>query len=479
MKKLTETQKKWALTTALTGALSLNMLFSLTTFSGYSSASLASSEPRIESVKSYGQELRVKYVPGAGENTLAIIGEEESEGSYCYEKCSTRQYLLPKNFSSNASDLESALHAAIHRNETAQAEKPASSKEGQDLDAKPAEAAKPKEEKQTQAKNTDNDDQDDKENPDFAALRERCKKKSDDAAELRCFATGLTKLLKNKNKTYDRNEVMSLFREEIEPGLRAGLADISDLIPRRSGGRFSMGLDVEMEGSSRREEAQSLVEEMLGQIDRKYNFLRQRLTALTTKAVLNNQESAQAKLKQAEQIKSADPQTALRLQMEGYARLRASNQVANELGGTLYSGLESAQWSNFITNDQFDTMYYTNYADVVNQAIRGMAANPLTYSLPSVTLADGQVIVDANGTSFTVTPTANPVVQNRVNGRNISVMTNGLTAANAANSSTPRILSVSGVAQPGTASIQLFQGTAAPVNQTNSVVPATVRLRGQ
>lgn len=472
MKKLTDTQRKWALTACLASVLSFNMVLSLSNV-GYGSASFASNQPRYESmISNKGEKLEVKYVADEDGKTVAIV-PEKLESGYCYQ-CGEK-YLLPKNFDASASALEAALRKAMSDKKDVKAEEIAQNEsEGEDLDQKPAK--KVAETKKTvRAKDDSQDAQDeDQENPDFAALREKCDKKDEDAGKLRCYASGLTKLLKNKKKAYDKNEVMSLFREEIEPGLRAGLADVSDLLPKRAS-RFDMGTDEE--GLSRRQETQTLVEDMIAQIGRKYNYLRERLTKLAANAVLKNQETAQIKLKQADQIKNSDPATALRLQSEGMARLHAANQVANDIGGSLYDSLESAQWSNYITSDQFEGLYYNNYANVVEQAIRGMNQNPLTYALPNVTLADGMTVVDQNGQTFTVTPSTNPIVQSRINGRNITVMTNNLTPANVANSSTPRIATLNGMqAQQGTATIQMFQGTSAPINQTTM---PTIRMRGQ
>lgn len=463
MKKLTDSQKKWALTACLATVLSFNMVLSLAKQSP-GSANFASSEPRFESlISNKGETLKVKYMQDEDGKTLAIV-PEKLESGLCYN-CGTK-YLLPKGFDSSATDLEAALRKAMYET------KEISKSEGEDLDQK---APKKVTEKKRTPRARDEDAEESKEeNADFAALIEKCDKRSEES-QLRCYASGLTKLLKDKKKNFDRDEVMSFFREHVEPGLRAGLADVSDLMPKRAS-RY--GNEMEDKGESRRQETQTLVEEMISQISKKHNYLRQRLTMIAAKSVLSNQESAQMKLKQAEQIRTSDPQAAMRLQTEGYARLRAANQVANDIGGSLYDGLESAQWSNYINQDQFDSFYYEGYANTVSQAIRGMTSNPLTYVIPSVTLTDGTTIVDQNGQSFTVTPSKNPIAQQgRANSRGITVMTNNLTPADIVNSSTPRIATLNGAqAQQGTATIQMFRGTSAPVNATSgSIVP----LRGR
>jgi hypothetical protein len=471
MKKLTETQRKWALTACLASVLSFNMVLSLTG-SSYGYASFASNEPRYESmISNKGEKLEVKYVAGEDGKTLAYV-PEKLESGWCYQ-CGEK-YLLPKNFDSSTTSLEAALRKAMYDNQGAKTEEIAKDKsEGEDLDVKPAKKIAEKKEKPRARAEEDDQQEEDKADPDFVALRDRCDKRDDDQAKLRCYTSGLTKLLKNKKKVYDRAEVMDLYRSEIEPGLRAALADISDLVPNNRASRFDMS---DKEDSNRREEAKGLIEDMLAQITGKYNFLRERLTKLAANSVLKNQDVAQQKLKQADQLKNTNPAAALRLQNEGYARLSAANQVANDLGGSLYDGLDSAQWSNYVTGDQFEGMYYNNYANVVNDAIRGLTQNPLTYVLPNVTLADGTTIVDQNGQTYTVTPAnvgRNSAIQS--NGRSITVMMNNLTPANVVNTATPRLATNNGQ-QQGTASIQVIQGVTAPVNQTT--LPAIRSGRG-
>jgi len=471
--KQTDSQRKWALTACLATVLSFNMVLSLSGSKlGYSGmASFASSEPRYESlISNNGEAIEVKYVANEDGNTVAIV-PEKLESGLCYQ-CGVK-YLLPKNFDASASALEAALRKAMYDNKGMEVKEVSQSvSEGEDLDKKPAK-------KVTLPQNVkvQDEEEEQQENPDFVALRERCEKRNDDS-KVRCLTTGLTKLLKNKKKVYDRDEVMDLYRSEIEPGLRSSLADVSDLVPRNNPSRYSMDMDMDLrEESTRRDDAKGMIEDMLAQISGKYNYLRERLTKLAANAVLKNQEVAQQKLKQAEQMKTSNPSAALRLQNEGYARLNAANQVANDLGISLYDGLDSASANNYITSEQFDSLYYVNYGNIVQEAIRGMAQNPMTYVLPNVTLADGTTIVDQNGQTFSVTPSRDPVVQGHVNGRNIIIMSNNLTPANVATANTPRIATLNGAtAQPGTASIQVLQGVAAPVNQ--STLP-TIRTRGQ
>lgn len=473
MKKLTDTQRKWALTACLASVLSFNMVLSLSG-SGYGSISFASKdEPRYESmISNKGEKLEVKYVKDEDGKTVAYV-PEKLESGWCYQ-CGEK-YLLPKNFDANTESLEAALRKAMN-DKTDKKEISQKESSEEDLDAKPAKKVAEKARARVQ-KEEDEVADEPQENPDFAALRERCDKKDDGDEKTRCYASGLTKLLKNKKKTYDKDEVLDIYRSEIEPGLRSALMDITDLVPnRRSFGRNNLDFDLGDEKSTRREDAQKLIEDMTAQITGRYNFLRERLTKLAANSVLKTQETAQMKLKQADQIKNTDPQNALRLQQEGMAGLRAANQVANDFGGSLYDSLESAQWSNYISGNQFESLYYTNYADVVNQAIRGLAQNPLNYVLPNVTLTDGTTIVDQNGQTYTVTATNNhnnTTIQS--GGRNITVMMNNLTPANVVNSMTPR-LATNGAGQQGTATIQAIQGVSAPVNQ--GTIPAIRGGRG-
>lgn len=466
MKKLTDTQKKWALTACLASVLSFNMVIGLT-HSTYGTASFASGSPDDKDVpvdedhikfepfvNNKGEEIKIKYIQ-EDDKTIAIV-PKKLESGFCFEDCG-KKYLLPKNFDASATSLEAALRKAINKDDVKakpiDADETASA--GTDLD-KPAKSDK----RQNRGRKEVQDDDKDQESPEFASLRENCDKK-DDEYQLSCYGNGLVHLLKNKKKTYDREEVLSFFKENVEPKLRAALADVSDLLPRRQ--RVSrFGLDIDDAAGSmntRRKDAQDLVESMAAQITGKYNFLRERLAKISANAVLSNQQQAQAMLKQADLLKTSNPQQFLQLQQLGYAHRAAANAVANDLGGSLYDGLDTAQWSNYITGDQFQTMYQTDYANVVNQAIQGMAMNPLTYQIPSVTLADGMTIIDQNGQSFTVTSSTNPLIQKVVNNKNIMVMTNKLTPANVITAGAPQILV--GSAGQGTATITPLQATTA------------------
>lgn len=470
MKKLSDSQKKWALTACLASVLSLNMVLNLGSGLHIGSASFASTEAAAEEeedapikyeslISDQGEPLKVKYIQEGEDKTLAIV-PEKTESGLCFSCGST--YMLPKNFDSSKSDLEIALRKAMHQ----KAKKNNSTSE--DSDEKLSSKRRPRvdlEEKEQEKVSIPEI------HPDFQALQKRCENK-EDQSRLNCFANGLTKLLKDKKKDYDRDEVMELFREEIEPGLMSGLRDVSDMVSMRRYSHNDPFANIESDNTSRRQETQDLVEDMIAKISKKHNYLRSRLVTIAAKAVLSNQEQAQMKLKQAEQLKTVDTNRAYMLQTEGYARLNAANQIANQIGGSLYSGFETAQWTNKITQDQFDNMYYDNYANVVNTAIQGLAANPLTYVIPSVTLSNGSVVVDQNGQSFTLTPKGSSVVPQNTNGRGIIVISNGLTAANAANANIPRM---NGAAIPGTATIQVIQGTTAPSAQQ----PNVVRMRGQ
>ncbi len=455
MKKLTDIQRKWVLTASLASVLSFNLVMGLTG-TNYGSTNLASKaaeksqDPNMKLepfISDKGEELKVKYIQENSEQTAAIV-PEMLEGGACYT-CG-KKYLLPKNFDSSATSLEAALRKAMSK-------KSEVSSDGEDLDQKLASRKK-------QKITTEADDQ--SEDKDIAALKLKCENKENDS-RTECFSNGLTRLLKSssanrkKKKEYKKEEIMALFKEEIQPGLISGLKDISDLLPARRM-RNDPFADIDTEKDNRREKTQNLVEDMISSIDKKYNYLRQQLTAIAAKAVLANQEDAQRKLKQADQIKQSNPGQALRLQGEGYARREAATQVANQIGGSLYDGLSSAQWSNLINQDQFDNLYQDNYANVVNAAIQGMATSPLTYVIPSVALSDGSVIVDGNGQTFTLTPRNSPLIQQRTAGRGITVMSNGLTAANTANQSTPRIATLNAIENPGTATIQVFHATQAP-----------------
>lgn len=473
MKKLTDSHKKWALTACLASVLSFNLVMNLGAGTIAGSANFASSEKvkdaeaseetniRYESlISDRGEQLKVKYIQEDDEKTLAIV-PEKTESGLCFS-CGSK-YLLPKNFDSSKGDLEMALRKAMH-----QQGKSANS-EGEDLDEKISSKRRPRVDMEEQEKVSLPEI-----NPELQALQKRCESR-EEQSRLNCFANGLTRLLKDKKKDFDKEEVMDLFREEIEPGLIAGLRDVSDLVSMRRHNSNDPFADIESDNTSRRQETQDLVEDMIAKISKKHNYLRMRLTTLAAKAVLSNQEQAQMKLKQAEQMKATDPNRALMLQTEGYARLNASNQIANQIGGSLYSGFETAQWTNKITQDQFDNLYYDNYAKVVNSAIQGLAANPLTYVIPSVTLSNGSVVVDQNGQSFTLTPRNSPVVQQNLGGNGIIVISNGLTASNVANANVPRLSNIAGTSAPGTATIQVISGAQSP----SAPQPTGMRMRGQ
>jgi hypothetical protein len=459
MKKLTDTQKKWALTACLASVLSFNLVMGLTG-SNYGSTSLASAKLEAEAApvaapskdpnikfeavtSSFGEVLPVKYIR-QNDKTMAVVPEVLQSG-VCY-KCG-ENYLLPKEFNSSAADLEAALRKAMGE-KTGKADKAAAPSDSDDVKA---------------------------EDKDIAALKKKCEHKEDDD-RTECFASGLTNLLTDKHasnkakkkKEYKKEDVMALFIEEIQPGLISGLKDISDLLPSRRMHNDPFA-DMDTEKDNRREKTQNLVEDMISSIGKKYNYLRQRLTAIAAKAVLSNQEAAQLKLKQADQLKTANPSQALRLQSEGFARMNAASQIANQIGGSLSDGLSSAQWSNLITQDQFDNLYQTNYADVVTAAIQGLSANQLTYVIPSVPLSNGSVIVDGSGQSYTLTPSKNPLTQRAV-GRGITVIPNGLTPGSAHN-----LQRMNGSATPGTATIQVFQATPAPAAAQNTGAPRTSR----
>ncbi|HEY8272213.1 MAG TPA: hypothetical protein VIG33_15085 [Pseudobdellovibrionaceae bacterium] len=418
-------------------------------------------------VSEKGERIKVQYTQENDKQTLALVPKVTQAG-ICYS-CG-KEYLLPKEFSSSASDLEAALRKAINKKAAVNndEEKIADTSEDEDLEPQVVSRSS----KINQEIGEDEEEPAPEEDKDFVALKKKCDNKEDDS-RLECFANGLTKLLKDtydnrkSKKEHRKEDVLALFKEEIQPGLISGLKDVSDLLPSRRMRTDPFADVVDTEQENRREKAQVLVENMISSISKKYNYLRQKLTAIAASVVLKSQEEAQQKLKLADQIKQTNPGQALKLQSEGYAKLRAANQSGYEIGGTLFNGLSSAQDFNYINQEQFDNLYQDNYANLVNQAIQGLTTNPLTYVIPSATLSPGSRIVDGNGQEFTLTPSTSPLVQQRL-GRGISVVNNGLTATNLATQNAPRIVTLGGILQPGTATIQPFQATQAQTLQSLS-----------
>ncbi|MGZ3805420.1 MAG: hypothetical protein ACXVB4_14490, partial [Pseudobdellovibrionaceae bacterium] len=311
---------------------------------------------------------------------------------------------------------------------------------------------------EVQSRKEKRSDENSEEDKDIVKLKKKCENKEDDS-RLECFAHEFTNMLSDSSrnkKEHNKDEVLALFRDEIQPGLASGLKDISDLV-RFTRMRYDPFADVETDPASRREKSEALVQDMISKISKKYNYIRQKLTSMAAEAVLANETEAQRKLKQADLIKQTNPGQALKLQSEGIARMNASNQIANQIGGTLSDGLTTALDFNRINEDQYNNLLQDNYGNLVSQAIQGLAANPLTYVIPSVTLSDGSTLVDGTGRIFTLT-SQNPLLTQQRSNQGIIFMGNGLTSGSVAPLNAPRISALNGVSAPGTATIQVIQG---------------------
>ncbi|MGZ3747245.1 MAG: hypothetical protein ACXWRE_07740 [Pseudobdellovibrionaceae bacterium] len=560
MKKLTDTQKKWALTACLTTALSFNLIMSLAE-PNYHSASFASSQgdgktqdataeealppaetkktpkgkrkkksaakattdsavkapptsaakveepssaevkdvqtadPKLEEkteepksevkveetakksedpktklvslIDNKGNKIQVKYSKGENEEqTTATVAKMTESGPPCTTCGDT--YLLPNKFESNATDLEAALRKAMsekavntdHENAAPEV----ASNDGTDLDP------------EVQSRKEQRSNENSEEDKDIVDLKKKCENKKDDS-RLECFANGLTNMLSDRSsnkKEHNKDEVLALFRDEIQLGLASGLRDVSDLV-RFTRMRYDPFADVETDPTSRREKSEALLQDMISKISKKYNYLRQKLTSMAAEAVLANEAEAQRKLKQADQIKQTNPGQALKLQSEGIARMNASNQIANQIGGTLSEGLSTALDFNRINDDQYNNLLQDNYGNLVNQAIQGLAANPLTYVIPSVTLSDGSTLVDGTGRIFTLT-SQNPLLTQQRSNQGIIFMGNGLTSGSIAPQNAPRISAWNGVSAPGTATIQVIQGNQVIPGGNQQVLPVGAQV---
>lgn len=476
MKKLTETQKKWALTACLATVLSFNFLMGLSG-STYSTASFASTadedesvevddvevdaedeeiaEPKFAPIITENGKLRVKYIKEDDGSTTAIVPKKVASG-FCWEDCG-KPYLLPKNFNSSKDDLEVALRKAMKKEDfkVALAER----EELSDDELEQVVSKKAKKLKKRLRDQDEDDEEEIEEDKDLLALEKKCEPKEDDT-RMECFSSGLTKLLKNKKTDHEKELVLALYKKEIEPGLLDSLTDARDY--------------------DRRENGQAILEDMLASVSKKYNYLRERMVKLAASTVKYMQIEAQKRLRQAEQLKSTRPGQALLLQNEGYYRRSMAENMAMNLDYTLQSGLESAQFSHLIKENQVVDLYTTRYADVVNPIIQGMQQNPLTYVISSP-LTDGNLYADdGNGNLISIGASSGPIGQLRSSGRGITIHGNGLTPANVANSGTPRIITLDGI-NAGTATIQVIPASQVPTNFNQVVAPGTnvIGIRGR
>lgn len=463
MKKPNHTQKQWALTAGLVTVLSFNLVMGLSGSSAESTASLASKiadsdntddaeidTSKFASLITEDGKLKVKYVQREDGKTVAIV-PKKVEGEYCWEECG-KKYLLPKNFDSSKDDLEMALRRAMKSASVKVVEQDSSDSE--DLDEVVAERSK----RLRQQLREDREDMiEEEEDKDLLALEKKCDRKEEDS-RMECFANGLTRLLKDRRKEHAKENVLDLYKKEIEPGLIESMTDMRD--------------------SDRRDTGQSILEDMLASVGKKYNYLRERLVKLSALVVIKSQQDAQKKFQQAEQVKMTNPGQALRLQTEGFNRRSFAENMAMNMDSTLQSGLESAQFSRLISENQVVDLYTNQYLDVVNPIIQGMRQNPLTYVIQTSPLTDGNGLMNNGLTVSPISSEIGPFNQLRSSGRGIVVIGNGLTPANVVPTNAPRISTLpNGMSTPGTATIQVIPANQIPVNQFQSnsgsaVIPA-------
>lgn len=482
MKQLNENKKKWALTACLAAVLSFNFIMGSQEVPFYT-ADLAATSPEektdsanaedvgdLKDVKDVGGstvrlkkqtgqvkfaeiitkdgKLPIMYLP-KGSKTLAIL-PKEVEGEFCWYKCG-EEYLLPVNFKSNTEDLELAFRK-VEASSVVETDE-----EEEDLDDK-IERRKKKLEEVADNEETDEEEEEEKIHKDLLALEKKCEDKEDDS-RTECFANGLTSLLKNtkknKKKELPKDQVLALYKKEIEPGLLDTLSDVRN--------------------ADRREEGQVILEDMLGSIAKKYEYLRVSLVKLSALVVINAQKTAQTRFRQAEQLKSTNPYQALRLQADGFNRRSQAEYMAMNLDYTLQSGLESAQFNRLIDENRVVDLYTNQYIEVVNPIIQGMRQNPLGYTISSSLIADGTgLLFDTSGNSL-INPSAGPISELRSMGRGVQVFNNGLTSVNTMPAGAPRIVTT-GTAAPGSAVIQVIPASQIPANINHMVAPS---IRGR
>jgi hypothetical protein len=479
--KLSDTQKKWALTATLATVLSFNLVMSLTSSNaGYGTANLASadSESRrldVSRTRSSdktegndnvafgefktvdGKRQKVMFEKVDGSSTRVHYGKE-TDGTTCYT-CGD-SITVNEVFSKNVNDL-----VAIAVAKQAEAEKssvvPASKSSSDKADTEVASTRKERE-RQRRAERDEEDNKDDGKKA-LNDMVKDCKKehkKSDERLE--CISDGFVSLLSKAEDEFDRATVFKVFSNEIGKPL----VEMMRLKP----------------GSERYELAVSIVSDIASSIPEDYNYIRQSLAKVNAKVVAeaerNTQETFNA-FKQADQAAKANPtNTALREQANTLGsvvnlRQSQSEQLANDLGMNLRNGYADAVSNSFMDSSLADQYMRVDYAGTVNNIIQGMRQSALSYAggniagsnfqIPTINIGEGSAVTLSDGTTLIVTAanTVNPALKNVVttttNG--IRVIPNNITAQ--INSSTPmiqpgqtgqntvQIVSVPGTAQPG------------------------------
>jgi len=471
MKKLTESQKKWALAGGLTTVLSFNLVMSLAG-SDFKTANFASQaidaqadkenadkadkeaakaakEAKAKAAKAAENEEDFKVVKNfdtddgvhnvlfvrSGDKTLALISKETESGT-CYS-CGPSK-TLAVDFSSNVNDLKVALRKALKENSG-------------DLDTSASKADKVAKVVHGR-KDKDAQDSDQSEDKDLADLQKRCDNKDDDD-RMNCFGNGLTRILHDKKKEHSKEDVMALYKKEIALPLVQALTDMND--------------------TDRRDNAQDLIQNMLNDVDKKYNYLRQSLLKLSAKVVSLAEADAQNRLKMAQQMKSTNPMYAMQLQQQGMMRRSLAENLAMNLDSTVQSGLDSAYMSKYLTDTQATTMYTQDYQGIVNNVIQGMRLNPYTYSIPVVDIGTG-----GYGTDTLTFSASGPINQLQSTGHGVIVIANGLSPQNSWTPSSPVIPANSSTGQ-NTAVIRAISPSQLPAGATVSQAQVAIQQQQQ
>jgi hypothetical protein len=464
MKRLNETQKKWALTASLATVLSFNLIMGLTG-TNYGSANFASAkideeagevmiegelaEPRFVPFNTEDGKLKIKYEKLEDGTTKAYVPKKTAEGDFCWssKKCGSKNYVLPTSFDASKDDLEQALRKAMKQEAKAEllAKDDSDSDDVEEVVQKKAKKLK----KELRKQREDDEEDADYEDKDLAKLQEKCVEEDEDY-KLSCYSDGLKSLLSNKKKTLPKDEVLSLYMDEVEPLMIESLSDSRN--------------------SERREEAHKHLEGMLSDVLKKYNYLRERMVDLSALTVIQNEQEAQAAFKKGDTAK-------------GLKRRAVAERIAFDLKSTLKSGLESAQFSAYINESRADELYTNNYADVVGPIIQGMQAAPLAYVISSPLLEGSTYVVDRTGNLVPVDPSQSPISSVRNIGRGVSALNNGLTQVNVLSPNAPRIVTLNGMNNAqGTATLQLIPASQVPQAQYAPVVaPGTnvIGIRGR
>lgn len=463
MKNLTDTQKKWALTACLSAILSFNMVVALSS-TQYSVTDLASHEEEQEEIAKKKTSTSTKYEEmdtedGLLEVRFSKIGKEtyvtipkKIQSGFCYEQtCGSKNFVLPESFDSDIKELKKAL-----RKKMAAASKQVEAKDDDDTDLDVVRKRTPRVADRRE-KDEDVEDSDDM-HPDLVALQDRCDNKEDES-RMHCFANGLTSLLskekyeyvngkrKKKKKiiTYNKNEVMEIYKEEIERPLIKALTSINDEQTVRDG--------------------QDILADMMGSVSKNYGYLRERLSTVAANSVALSYQDAQNQMKRAQT--TTNPYLAKSMMDNGFMKLNMAHQLAGSLDQTVVAGLDAAYSNQTLTAEQAVLTYDNYYARIVQPIIQGMRNQPLAYVISTNNLVDVNGALNLNGNNGLniVNVSSGPVGQSRSLGNGIMLHSNGLTSNNVMPNSAPMIVNNG---QAGTASIQVI-----PLNQVPGISSTT------